>query len=148
MCYLHSLLWPCFKPGSWWHNQAVSTYEVRFGSGGRNFQAHQKFPKQDSLFQKLKSELAPDWPGFRVLFATRWTVRASSLQSVLTTMKYCLVHGMRPLVCSLILRWEQGLLKSTLRCTHLIFCLVFPLYTNNSARPFITNLFQLQKARW
>lgn len=42
-----------------------------------------KSPKRDSLFQKLKSELAPDSPGFRVLCPTRWTVRASSLQSVL-----------------------------------------------------------------
>ena len=42
-----------------------------------------KSPKRDSLFQKLKSELAPDSPGFHVLCPTRWTVRASSLQSVL-----------------------------------------------------------------
>ena len=40
-------------------------------------------PKRDSMFQKLKSELAPDSPGFRVLCPTRWTVHAASLQSVL-----------------------------------------------------------------
>ena len=40
-------------------------------------------PKRDSLFEKLKQELAPDTPGFRTLCPTRWTVRADSLQSVL-----------------------------------------------------------------
>ena len=33
-------------------------------------------PKRDSLFEKLKQELAPDTPGFRTLCPTRWTVRA------------------------------------------------------------------------
>ena len=42
-----------------------------------------KSPKRDSVFQKLKSDLAPDTPGFRVLCPTRWTVHAASLQSVL-----------------------------------------------------------------
>ena len=35
------------------------------------------------MFENLKSKLAPDTPGFRVLCPTRWTVRANSLQSVL-----------------------------------------------------------------
>ena len=42
-----------------------------------------KSPKRDASFQKLKQELAPDTPGFRVFCPTRWTVRAASLQSVL-----------------------------------------------------------------
>lgn len=37
-------------------------------------------PKRDTLFEKIKKELAPDTPGFRVLCPTRWTVRANSLQ--------------------------------------------------------------------
>ena len=41
-----------------------------------------KSPKRDAIFQKLKSELAPDTPGFRVLCPTRWTVRAATLQSI------------------------------------------------------------------
>ena len=40
-------------------------------------------PKFDSRFEKLKQELAPDRPGLRVLYPTRWAVRAESLQSVL-----------------------------------------------------------------
>ena len=40
-------------------------------------------PKRDAVFQKLKADLAPETPGFRVLCPTRWTVRAASLQSVL-----------------------------------------------------------------
>ena len=41
-----------------------------------------KSPKRDAIFQKLKSELAPDTPGFRVLCPTRWTVRVATLQSI------------------------------------------------------------------
>lgn len=39
-------------------------------------------PKRDSLFERIKQELAPETPGFRTLCPTRWTVRANSLQSV------------------------------------------------------------------
>ena len=39
-------------------------------------------PKRNAIFDKLKEELSPDSPGFRVLCPTRWTVRAKSLQSV------------------------------------------------------------------
>ena len=39
-------------------------------------------PKRDAQFDKLKKELSPGTPGFRVLCPTRWTVRANSLQSV------------------------------------------------------------------
>lgn len=41
-----------------------------------------KSPKRDAAFEKIKGELAPETPGFRVLCPTRWTVRAASLQSV------------------------------------------------------------------
>ena len=41
-------------------------------------------PKRGAIFDKLKEELLPDSPGFRVLCLTRWTVRADSLKSVLT----------------------------------------------------------------
>lgn len=48
-------------------------------------------PKRDTLFEKLKQELAPDTPGFRVLCPTRWTV---SLYKVsLTTGHLCLSFG-------------------------------------------------------
>ena len=41
-------------------------------------------PKRDAVFQKLKADLAPETPGFRVYPAQlRWTVRAASLQCVL-----------------------------------------------------------------
>lgn len=40
-------------------------------------------PKRDAIFTKLKSELTPETPGFRVLCPTRWTVRAYSLLSVI-----------------------------------------------------------------
>eukprot|EP00117_Sycon_ciliatum_P039495 scpid76784/ scgid29186/ len=42
-----------------------------------------KSPKRDALFEKLKADIAPECPGFRVLCPTRWTVRAASLQRVL-----------------------------------------------------------------
>ena len=40
-------------------------------------------PRRDTIFEKLKAELAPDTPGFRTLCPTRWMVRAASLDSVL-----------------------------------------------------------------
>ena len=42
-----------------------------------------KSPKRDAAFEKIKADLAPEMPGFRVLCPTRWTVRAASLQSVI-----------------------------------------------------------------
>ncbi len=47
-----------------------------------------KSPRRDTLFEKLKSELAPDTPGVRVLCPTRWTVRADSLKSILDNFKF------------------------------------------------------------
>ena len=41
-------------------------------------------PRRDTLFEKLKSQMALKFPGFRTLHPTRWTVRASSLESVLS----------------------------------------------------------------
>ena len=38
---------------------------------------------RDVHFEKLKSELAPDSPGFHVLCPTRWTIRAASFKSVI-----------------------------------------------------------------
>ena len=40
-------------------------------------------PSRDAQFTKLKDEIAPGTPGFRTLCPTRWTVRATSLQSIL-----------------------------------------------------------------
>ena len=44
-------------------------------------------PKRDTMFEKLKKELAPETPGFRTLYPTRWTVKANSLKSVLDNFK-------------------------------------------------------------
>ena len=41
-------------------------------------------PRRDTVFEKLKSQMAPEFPGFRTLCPTRWTVRASSLESILS----------------------------------------------------------------
>ena len=40
-------------------------------------------PRRDALFNKLKAEISPEMPGFRTQCPTRWTVRASSLESVI-----------------------------------------------------------------
>ena len=37
-----------------------------------------KSSKRDAAFDKLKADLTPETPGFRVLYPTRWTVRAAS----------------------------------------------------------------------
>ncbi len=41
-------------------------------------------PRRDTtLFEKVKSLIAPEVPGYRTLCPTQWTVRANSLESVL-----------------------------------------------------------------
>ena len=50
-------------------------------------------PRRDTIFERIKSELAPDSPGFRTLCPTRWTVRAASLESVLKIMMSCKNFG-------------------------------------------------------
>ena len=40
-------------------------------------------PKRDAEFQRLKQAVSSESPGIRVLCPTRWTVCASSLQSIL-----------------------------------------------------------------
>ena len=40
-------------------------------------------PRRNAIFQKLKTDLAPETTGFPTLCPTRWTVRAVSLQSVI-----------------------------------------------------------------
>ena len=52
-------------------------------------------PRRDSIFEMLKEQLAPDVPGFQTLCPTRWTMKASSLESVLKTTKYFKLFGKR-----------------------------------------------------
>ncbi len=40
-------------------------------------------PRREAIFQKLRNEISPNYAGFRTLCPTRWTVRASSLASVI-----------------------------------------------------------------
>ena len=40
-------------------------------------------PRREGLFDKIKGELAPDNTGVRVLCPTRWTVRDTSMQSII-----------------------------------------------------------------
>ena len=42
-----------------------------------------KSPRHDAIFQKLKEQMPNDSPGTRVLYPTRWTVRAQALHSIL-----------------------------------------------------------------
>ena len=39
-------------------------------------------PKRDTLFRKIKAEIAPESIGFCILCPTRWTVRVNCLQSI------------------------------------------------------------------
>ena len=40
-------------------------------------------PQRDSLFESIKSDIAPGVPGFQTLYPTRWTTKAASLQSII-----------------------------------------------------------------
>ena len=105
--YLHSLPQACLKPGSWWYSQA---YKSALEVVAEISKLIKKSPKWDSLFQKLKSELAPDLPGFCAPYPTRWTVHAASLLSVLDIYEV-LLDVSRVHMCSLMVIWEQGLLE-------------------------------------
>ena len=48
--------------------------------------------RRDVVFEKLKSELASNLPGFRTLCPTRWTVKGESLQSVIDN--YAVFQGL------------------------------------------------------
>jgi hypothetical protein len=39
--------------------------------------------KQNAEHKRIQAEIAPEEPGFRTLCPTRWTVRASSLRSII-----------------------------------------------------------------
>ena len=67
-------------------------------------------PKRNAMFDKLKRELAPDCPGFRVLCPTRWTVRGDSLKSVIDNyavlqeeFNFCLESRLEPDIKSRII---------------------------------------------
>ena len=47
-----------------------------------NIQSSQVSPKRDTLFRKIKAEIAPESIGFRILCPTRWRVRGNCLQSI------------------------------------------------------------------
>ncbi|XP_011403413.1 PREDICTED: zinc finger MYM-type protein 1-like [Amphimedon queenslandica] len=40
-------------------------------------------PRRESLFKSIKGDITPGSPGIRVLYPTRWTVRADSMQSII-----------------------------------------------------------------
>ena len=42
-----------------------------------------KSHKRDAMLQKIQKDILLEYPGFRVLFPTRWTVRAESMKGIL-----------------------------------------------------------------
>lgn len=45
-------------------------------------------PHRDATLCKFKQEMPEDFPGIRVLYPTRWTIRADALQSNITNYKF------------------------------------------------------------
>ena len=43
----------------------------------------QKSPKRDAMLQKILKDISLEFPGFRVLCPTRWTIRAESIKRIL-----------------------------------------------------------------
>ena len=44
---------------------------------------NKRSPKRDAMLQKIRKDISLEYPGFRVLCPTRWTVRAESMKSIL-----------------------------------------------------------------
>ena len=42
-----------------------------------------KSPKRDAMLQKIRKYISLEYPGFRVVCPTRWTVRAESMKAIL-----------------------------------------------------------------
>ena len=42
-----------------------------------------KSPKRDAMLQKIPKDISLEYPGFRVLCSTKWTVRTESMKSIL-----------------------------------------------------------------
>ena len=51
-----------------------TTYEI--------FNLIKKSPKRDAKLQKIRKDISLEYPGFRVISPTRWTVRAESMKSI------------------------------------------------------------------
>ena len=51
-----------------------TTYEI--------FNLIKKSPKRDGKLQKIRKDISLEYPGFRVISPTRWTVRAESMKSI------------------------------------------------------------------
>ena len=86
-CYGHALnlaVGDCIKSNSVLRDTLDTTFEIS--------KLVKYSPRRDTIFEKLKAELAPDTPGFRTLCPTRWTVRAASLSSVLNN--YAVFQGL------------------------------------------------------
>ena len=53
------------------------------GYSARNYELIKKSPRHDALLHRLKEQIDLHTPGIRVLYPTRWTVKADSLDSIL-----------------------------------------------------------------
>ena len=42
-----------------------------------------KSPKRDAMLQKIRKDISLEYPGFRIVCPTRWTVRAESMKIIL-----------------------------------------------------------------
>ena len=57
-----------------------------------------KFSKRDKMLQKNRKDILLEYPGFRVLCPTRWTVRTESMKCLLITGLLCNKFGMNHLI--------------------------------------------------
>jgi len=82
-CYFYAPLWPCFESS---HCRCGTKCQVSLKSTLDTTLEVSKLlkysPRRGGIFEKLKSEISPETPGFQTLCLTRWTVRATSLASV------------------------------------------------------------------
>ena len=57
------------------NNSIDTTYEIS--------NLIKKSPKRDAMLHKIRKDILLEYPGFRVLCPTRWTVKAESMKSIL-----------------------------------------------------------------
>ena len=57
-------------------------FERTYGHNIRNFQSYIKSLRRDAWLQKIRKDILLEYPGFRVLCPTKWTIRDESMKGI------------------------------------------------------------------
>ena len=76
----HALFWMCLKFGCWRYGEECRFLKDCMDTTYKISNLIKISPKRDGMLQKIRKDILLEYPRFRVLFPTRWTVRAESMK--------------------------------------------------------------------